>query len=179
MLDNPFHENIFPNIWTKPPLVQLHVVSSCPLHSLTAQLQTISLASLQPWAWSHPRRATGGSSETFPTSPAKFALRKRLPRDETKGPFGEDNLPTWSCFQGRSSLSPNPPAKVPLNRLGWAWEWKCWRSLILGFPSRCSNAGGGSVITPGRPGTIVPLIRFLLPPLAQAIGQSSLGFNSD
>ena len=31
MLDNPFSEEIFPNIQSKPPLVQLEAVSSCPV----------------------------------------------------------------------------------------------------------------------------------------------------
>uniref|UniRef100_A0A8C3JPI2 Uncharacterized protein n=1 Tax=Calidris pygmaea TaxID=425635 RepID=A0A8C3JPI2_9CHAR len=31
MLDNPFLEEIFPNIQSKPPLVQLEAVSSCPI----------------------------------------------------------------------------------------------------------------------------------------------------
>jgi len=31
MLDNPFGEVIFPNIQSKPPLVQLGAVSSCPV----------------------------------------------------------------------------------------------------------------------------------------------------
>ncbi|KAK4819909.1 hypothetical protein QYF61_014644 [Mycteria americana] len=31
MLDNPFGEEIFPNIQSKPPLVQLEAISSCPI----------------------------------------------------------------------------------------------------------------------------------------------------
>ncbi|KAK4826770.1 hypothetical protein QYF61_011397 [Mycteria americana] len=31
MLDNPFGEEIFPNIQSKPPLVQLEAISSCPM----------------------------------------------------------------------------------------------------------------------------------------------------
>ena len=31
MLDNPFSEEIFPNIQSKPPLVQSEAVSSCPI----------------------------------------------------------------------------------------------------------------------------------------------------
>ena len=31
MLDNPFGEDIFPNIQAKPPLVQPEAISSCPV----------------------------------------------------------------------------------------------------------------------------------------------------
>ncbi|KAK4818165.1 hypothetical protein QYF61_007607, partial [Mycteria americana] len=31
MLDNPFSEDIFPNIQSKPPLMQLEAISSCPM----------------------------------------------------------------------------------------------------------------------------------------------------
>ncbi|PKU29473.1 protein diaphanous hypothetical protein [Limosa lapponica baueri] len=31
MLDNPFSEEIFPNIQSKPPLAQLEAISSCPV----------------------------------------------------------------------------------------------------------------------------------------------------
>ena len=31
MLDNPFGEEIFPNIQSKPPLAQLEAISSCPI----------------------------------------------------------------------------------------------------------------------------------------------------
>ena len=31
MLDNPFGEEIFPNIRSKPPLAQLEAVPSCPI----------------------------------------------------------------------------------------------------------------------------------------------------
>jgi len=31
MLDNPFSEEVFPDIQSEPPLVQLEAVSSCPI----------------------------------------------------------------------------------------------------------------------------------------------------
>jgi len=48
MFDNPFCEEIFPNIPSKPPLEQLEAVSSCPIiHYLgketNTQLATTSL----------------------------------------------------------------------------------------------------------------------------------------
>ena len=46
MLDNPFSEEIFPNIQSKPPLVQLEAVSSCPI---TCYLGKETPTPLQPF----------------------------------------------------------------------------------------------------------------------------------
>ena len=44
MLDNPFGEEIFPNIQTKPPLVQLEAISSHPITCYLAEETDTHLA---------------------------------------------------------------------------------------------------------------------------------------
>ncbi|KAK4823850.1 hypothetical protein QYF61_007498 [Mycteria americana] len=55
-LDNPFGEEIFPNIQSKPPLVQLEAISSCPITCYLAaetdpHLSTISFQTLHQLRW--------------------------------------------------------------------------------------------------------------------------------
>ncbi|KAK4812905.1 LOW QUALITY PROTEIN: hypothetical protein QYF61_027299 [Mycteria americana] len=71
MLDNPFGEEIFPNIQSKPPLTQLEAISSCPM--------ACYLGEETDTTWLQPPEVVE-SDEVSPQPPSLQAKQPQLPQ---------------------------------------------------------------------------------------------------
>ncbi|KAJ7396609.1 hypothetical protein BTVI_143666 [Pitangus sulphuratus] len=74
MLDNPFHEEIFPEVQPEPPLVQLEAISSCPVASFLEEKADLNLATTSFQVYPAGRVPEGREDLLLLNSSGKLAL---------------------------------------------------------------------------------------------------------
>ncbi|KAK4814505.1 hypothetical protein QYF61_021568 [Mycteria americana] len=135
MLDNPFSEEKFPNIQSKPPLVQLEAISSCPITCYLGE-ETDPTSLPPPFRLNNPsslsRSPSALCSRPFPSFVALLWTCPSTSKPEVKLLWSGTTTPMKHLFQHQR---PDVTERFKLIYLGRSLGSSWWPDPRLALPS--------------------------------------------